>query len=155
MRKKKKRKFVTYAAKAQKKPRLSVGFIVKWSVLASLVIAAAVVYVWQKNLVITLGYDITELKKQIRDAGEEELKLQAKLAPLYTTPYLLQKVREKGLDLQEVPQSRRITLATPRPLDGAPVIRKVTHNPPAAPGSMARLSAAAPHRESIVLQQKR
>lgn len=146
---------MTYAAQARKKPRLSVGFITKWSVLAFLVIAAAVVYVWQKNLVITLGYDITELKKQIRDAGEEELKLQAKLAPLYTTQYLLKKVQEKGLDLQEVPQARRITLATPRPLKGSPLFEKVTHNPPAAPGSMARLSAAAPHRESTVLQQKR
>lgn len=146
---------MTYAAKARKKPRLSVGFIAKWSVLAFLVIAAAVLYVWQKNLVITLGYEITELKKQIRDAGEEELKLQAKLAPLYTTQYLLKKVQEKGLDLQEVPQGRRITLATPRPLEGVPAIKEVTHNPPAAPGSMARLSAAAPHRESTVLKQKR
>jgi hypothetical protein len=119
------------------------------------VIAAAVLYVWQKNLVITLGYDITELKRQIRDAGEEELKLQAKLAPLYTTQYLLNKVQEKGLDLQEVPQARRITLATPRPLSATPAMATVTHNPPAAPGSVARLSAAAPHRESTVLQQKR
>jgi len=152
---KKRKKFVTFAAKARKKPRLSTRFIAKWSVLAFLVIGAAVLYVWQKNVIITLGYDITGLKKEIREAGEEELKLQVKLAPLHTTQYLLKKVQEKGLDFQEVPQTRLITLATPPPLEEMPAIRRVTHNPPAASGSLATPSATTPHRESIVLQQKR
>jgi cell division protein FtsL len=155
MRKKKRRKYVTYHAKARKTPRLNMESVVKWSVVAVIVIATAVVYVWQRNTIITLGYEISNLKKEIREAGTEELKLQAKLAPLYTTQHILKQVREKGLDLAEVPPGQRMTLVMPRPIEVSPTRRKLTQIPPAASGSLANVSAAAPHRDYTVLRQKR
>jgi len=146
---------VTYRAKARKTPRLSMGSVARWSVLAFILIATAVVYVWQRNTIITLGYEITGLKKEIREAGTEEQKLRVKLASLHATRNILTKVKEKGLDLEEVPPSRRITLAMPRPIELSPTKQKVTQNPPAASGSLANVSAAAPHRERTVLRQKR
>ncbi len=146
---------MTYRAKARKAPRLNMAAAAKWSVLAFIMIATAVIYVWQRNTVITLGYEMSGLKKDIREAATEQLKLRAKLVPLQTTQHLLRKVEEKGLDLEAVPPSRRITVAMPRPIELSPAKRKVPQSPPAASRSLANVSAAAPHRDYTVSRQKR
>lgn len=146
---------MTYGAKARRKPRLSMRLVAKWSLVAVLLIATAVVYVWQRNTIITLGYDIRDLKKSIRQSENEERKLQVTLATLQTAQRLLKEVEERQLGLLEPSSQQRMTVVAPRPLDFPRKRRTGIYDPPAASGPLARVSAATPHRENTVLRRRR
>jgi len=146
---------VTYGAQARKKPRLSMRFIAKWSVVAFIVIAAAVAYVWQKNTIISLGYRIDGLRKDIVAAGDEELKLQARLARLQRPDWLWEEVKARELGLQKFSPNQVMELPTPPPFRLPPAQRRIAHYPPAVSGAVAKVSAAAPHRERSVLRRRR
>jgi len=157
-----KKKYVTYKAQAKKKPRLSMRFIAKWSVFAFVLIVTAVAYVWQQNTKITLGYRINELERDIQAAGNEELKLRAKLVRLQRPDWLWEEVSARALGLQAISPSQRMTLATPRPLELPPAKRKAARYPHAAPRTVGKVAgpgfspgAPAPQRESSVLKQRR
>jgi hypothetical protein len=130
-------------------------FIVKWSLPAMVVIATAVTYVWQTNTVISLGYEISKLKKNISESGDEALKLQSALVTLQRAQRLLEEVRDRNLGLERPSPHQVMSLRTPRPFDSSPMKRKTTYDPPAASGPLANVSAATPHRERSVLRQRR
>ncbi len=160
--KKKKRRYVTYRAQAKKRPRLSMRFIAKWSVFAFILIVTAVAYVWQQNTKITLGYRINELERNILAAGNEELKLRAKLVRLQRPDWLSEEVNARALGLQTISPKQRLTLATPRPLELPPAKREAARYPHAAPRTVGKVAgpgfrpgAPAPHGESSVLKQRR
>lgn len=153
--KKKKRRYVTYMAHARKKPRLGMRFMAKWSVLALIVIATAVAYVWQRNTIISLGYRIEELGKGISSAGKEESKLRVTLVRLQKPQRLWEEVRERALGLEEVSPNQVMTLLTPRPFGLPPAKRRVSDYPPAAPETAVKVSVPAPHRETSVLRWRR
>ncbi len=155
MREKRKRRYVTYSAKAPKKPSLTMRLVAKWSVLALIVIAASVVYVRQRNTIISIGYQINELRKGISAAGKEELKLRATLVTLQRPQRLLKEVKDRNLGLEDVSPGQVMSLVTPRPLSLRPIARRTVEDPPAASGPLAKVSAAAPHREHTVLRQRR
>ncbi len=146
---------MTYQAQAAKKPRLSTRLIAKWFVCVFIVIAAAVVYVWQRNTVISLGYDMNKLRKEASRAGEEEQKLRATLVSLQTAQRLLTEVKQRQLGLQDVSPSQRMSLVAPRRLGLASATRETLNDPPAASQSLANVTAATPHRGNSVLKRRR
>ncbi len=156
MRKKKKKyRYVTFGTQARKKPRLSMRLIAKWSVIVFILLATAVAYVWQRNTIISLGYRITELRKDISVAGDEELKLQAELVRLQRPQRLWEEVNARGLGLQRESPNQVMVLGTPRPFRLPPANKEAAHCPPVVPRSLAKLSVAAPHYESSVLSRRR
>lgn len=152
---KKKAKYVTYEAQARKKPRLSMRFIARWSVFAFIIIATAVIYVWQKNTVISLGYEISDLRKSISAAGTKELKLRADLVSLQSPQRLLKELKERQLGLEVPSQNQKMTLLPPPPLDSSIARPRRIDSPPAAPQPLANVPAAAPHRENSYVRKSR
>ena len=146
---------MTYRAKIRKKPRLSMLFIAKWSLPAIVIIATAVAYVWQTNTVISLGYEMNKLKKNISESGDEALKLQSALVTLQRAQRLLEEVKERNLGLERPSPHQVMSLQMPRPFDSSPTKRENAYDPPAASGPLANVTAATPHRERSVLRQRR
>jgi len=152
---KKKRRYVMYLSQRKKKPPLTMRSMARWSVFASIVIAAAVVYVWQTNTKIALGYRIEKLRGDISSAVSEESKLRVALVSLQSPQRLWEEINERALGLQEVSPSQVMTLATPRPFGLPPTKRRVSHYPPAVLRTATSVSVPAPHRETSVFRSRR
>jgi cell division protein FtsL len=156
MRKKRDRKrYVTYKAEVKKKPHLGMRFIAKWSVPVFVLTVTAVVYVWERNTIISLGYGIREMERAISVAESEGQKLQVELMKLQRPQRLMDEIDKRRLGLVEVSPSRVKTLVTPRPVALRERKEKGIGFPPAASWPVAELPVAAPHRESSVLRQRR
>ena len=153
--KQKKRRYVTYGVQAGKKPRLTMRFIARWSVVVFMVIATAVTYVWQKNTIISLGYRIHELRREIKAAGDEELKFRASLAKLQRPDRLWEEVNARQLGLHKIRPEQVMRLATPPPLSEPEKKWTIAYYPPAVSETVAKVSVTAPHRESTVLRRRR
>ncbi len=151
MRKKtKKRRYVTYGAKARKKPCLNMRFIAKWSVFAFVLLVTAVVYVGERNTIISLGYRINALQKDITQAENEELKLHAELVGLQRPDWLWREVKDRALGLERESPKQVITLSTPRKFELSSAKRRAAHHHPAVSRIVGKLSVATPPRESSV-----
>lgn len=146
---------MTYGAKARKKPRLSMRFIAKWSVFAFVLLVTAVVYVWQRNTIISLGYRINVLQRDITQAENEELKLQAELVRLQRPDWLWQEVNDRALGLQRESPNQVMTLSTPRKFELPSAKTSAPHHHPAVSRIVGKLSVATPPRESSVLTLRR
>jgi cell division protein FtsL len=152
---KKKAKYMTYQAQARKKPRLNMRFIAKWSVFAFIVLATAVIYVWQRNTTISLGYEISDLRKRISVAGNEEQKLRTDLVSLQSPQRLLKEVKERQLGLEVPSPNQKMTLLTPPPLDSEAARPRGIGYPPAASQPLAQIRAATPHRDNSSVRKSR
>lgn len=146
---------MTYGVRARKRPPLTMRLIARWSVVVFIVIGTAVAYVWQRNTMISLGYRIHELRKNIKAAGDEELKRQAALAKLRRPDRLWEEVIARQLGLQKISPRQVMELATPRPFSEPSIKPMRAHYPPAVPGTVAKVSITAPHRERSVLRRER
>ena len=153
--KKKKRRYVTYGVRAKKKPRLTMRFIAKWSLVALIVIGTAVGHVWQRNTIISLGYDIHRLGKDIKAAEEEGLKLRAALAKMQRPDRIWEEVLRKDLGLQKISPGQVMELETPPPFHLPPTKPGIADYPPAVSGIVAKVSVTAPHRDTSVSRSRR
>lgn len=144
-----------YGADARKKPRLNMWFIAKWSVVLVIVTTAAVVCVWQRNTILSLGYRIGELEKEISVAETEGSKLQVELVRLQKPQRLWTEVREREIGLQEPLARQKVTLLAPRPLRFPEAKRGVARSRSAGRGDGSEVSVVAASSEGSVLRRRR
>ncbi len=85
-------------------------------VLALIAAATGIVYVWQRNRLLNMGYTVSTLRSEIAALDEERTKLEADLGELKEPNRIRQLVRERGLGLVPPSRDQIVYLSEPEPL---------------------------------------
>ncbi len=85
-------------------------------VLALIAVAAGIIYVWQRNRMLDMGYAISRLRGEIRELNHERTKLEADLGKLKEPNRIRREVERRHLGLVPPSAGQIVVLPDPEPL---------------------------------------
>jgi cell division protein FtsL len=88
-------------------------------VLVLVAVATGIVYVWQHNRLLNMGYTVNRLRGEIAQIKEDRIKLDAEVFKLKTPDRILHEVELRQLGLRRAQAGQVIHLEDPPPLVSA------------------------------------
>ena len=85
-------------------------------VLALIAVAAGIIYVWQRNRMLNMGYTVSRLRGEITEFNQERSKLEADLGKLKEPNRIRQEVERRHLGLVPPSPDQIVRLPEPEPL---------------------------------------
>jgi hypothetical protein len=85
-------------------------------VLVLIAVAAGIAYVWQRNLMLNMGYTVSKLQHQKAALDAEQVKLDADISTLKEPNRLRREVEQRHLGLRQPTPEQIVRVPEPEPL---------------------------------------